>query len=109
MWLRIFTQLEMAFTSLQEGKPRQLRIGKDSIALVRRGDTFFAVSDVCTHNKESLSKGLANFKDEIICPWHNYCFDLRTGREAQERSADLNTYAVKLNDDGLWIEVPDPL
>ncbi len=107
MWVKIFTQPEQAFARLQEGKPQLLRIGNDSITLVRKGKHFFAVNDACTHNKESLSKGIVNFKDEIVCPWHNYCFDLRTGREVQERSADLRTYALRLNEEGLWIEVPD--
>ena len=107
MWIKIFTQPEQAFARLADGKPQLLRIGKDSIALVRKGNQFFAVDDLCTHIKESLSGGIVNFRDEIICPWHNYCFDLRTGREAHERSADLRTYALRLDDEGLWIELPD--
>lgn len=107
MWVKIFTQPEQAYTQLAEGKPRRLLVNRYSIALVRKGEQFFAVDDFCTHNKESLSKGHVNYRNEIICPWHNYCFDLHTGRESQQRSADLPTFAVKLNDEGLFIELPD--
>lgn len=107
MWIKIFTGPEQAFEQLTEGKPRLLLVNQYRIALARKGEVFFAVDDYCTHNKESLSKGHINYRDEIICPWHNYCFDLRTGRESQQRSADLRTFAVKCNDEGLFIEIPD--
>lgn len=107
MWVKIFTQPEKALEELAEGKPRRVLVNQYRIALVRKGEQFFAVDDFCTHNKESLSKGNVNYRNEIICPWHNYCFDLRTGRECQQRSADLPTFAVKLNNEGLFIELPD--
>jgi 3-phenylpropionate/trans-cinnamate dioxygenase ferredoxin component len=107
MWVKIFTQPEQAYAQLADGKPRLVLLDKYRIALVRKGDQFFAVDDFCTHNRESLSKGHTNYLNEIICPWHNYCFDLRTGRESQQRSADLPTFEVKLNDEGLFIALPD--
>jgi 3-phenylpropionate/trans-cinnamate dioxygenase ferredoxin component len=107
MWVKIFTQLDEAMKQLPDGKPRLVLVNDYRMAMVRKGEQFFAVDDYCTHNKESLSKGHTNFRNEIICPWHNYCFDLRTGRESQQRSADLTTYAVKLTADGLFVELPD--
>lgn len=107
MWVKIFTQPEQVLSQLDEGKPRLIKVDELHIALVRKGSLFFAVQDSCTHSKESLSRGHINYRNEIICPWHNYCFDLRTGRESQQRSADLITFNVKFNEEGLFIELPD--
>ena len=43
---------------------------------------------------------------EIECPKHNATFDYRTG-EAMRAPAcvNLNTYAVKVEGDRVWIEV----
>ena len=73
--------------------------------MVQHGGKFFAVQDSCSHNGESLSKGKINYLGEVICPWHNYCFDMQSGREISSRSADLKTYPVKIDDDGFFIGV----
>jgi 3-phenylpropionate/trans-cinnamate dioxygenase ferredoxin subunit len=70
---------------------------------VKRENQFFAVSDKCSHNGESLSKGLVNFAGEVVCPWHGHQFNLKTGREYQERSADVVTFPIREDDDGLYI------
>lgn len=92
---------------MEVNQPKLIVIGGERIALVLLKEGFLAVQDFCTHNKESLSKGQVNFRGEIICPWHGHCFDLRTGRESQQRSADLKCYPVKANEEGLFIEVND--
>jgi nitrite reductase/ring-hydroxylating ferredoxin subunit len=63
------------------------------------------VQDACPHNGESLSKGSVNHLGEIICPWHNYCFDLQTGREMLNRSGQLKVYPVKCHADGLYVGI----
>lgn len=107
MWVKIFTGTEEARAVLLPNKPQLLLLGTLRIMLVQTDGNIFAVQDFCTHNKESLSKGLVNYRQEIVCPWHGHCFDLRTGREARQRSADLITYAIREEQDGVFIEVAD--
>ncbi|MCE2733978.1 MAG: Rieske 2Fe-2S domain-containing protein, partial [Flammeovirgaceae bacterium] len=57
----------------------------------------------CTHNKASLSQGKLNAFEEIICPWHEYRFNLKTGRECAGRSADLQTWQTEKKEDGLYL------
>ncbi|MCW5910588.1 MAG: Rieske 2Fe-2S domain-containing protein [Cyclobacteriaceae bacterium] len=102
-WVKIFNSLQEAQSRLTENKPQLVVAGSIRICLVMRGDQFFAVSNRCTHNGESLSKGRVNFSNEIVCPWHGYQFDLRTGREYRQRSADLETFPVKIEADGVYI------
>jgi|SRR5690606_24410228 nitrite reductase/ring-hydroxylating ferredoxin subunit len=104
-WIKIFNTVEEAKTRLQNNKPQLVMIGEKRICLVLRNDQFFAVQDRCTHNGESLSKGTVNYLGEVICPWHNYRFSLQTGREGASRSADLKTYPVKVENDGLFIGI----
>ncbi|MBK8289922.1 MAG: Rieske (2Fe-2S) protein [Flammeovirgaceae bacterium] len=64
---------------------------------------FLAVSDRCTHNGESLSKGKVNHLGEIVCPWHGHQFNLKSGREIQERSSDLECFPVKVEQSGFYL------
>jgi len=102
-WVKIFNTSQEAFDRIAEKQPRLLVVHEKRICLVRQGDSFLAVSNSCTHNGESLSKGKLNFANEIVCPWHGYQFDLRTGREYQQRSADLETFPIKIEADGVYI------
>jgi nitrite reductase/ring-hydroxylating ferredoxin subunit len=102
-WVKFLPSGSEARERLQENKPRLLIVHGKRICLVKRENQFFAVSDKCTHNGESLSKGMVNFAGEVVCPWHGHQFNLKTGREFQERSADLVTFPIREDADGLYI------
>jgi 3-phenylpropionate/trans-cinnamate dioxygenase ferredoxin subunit len=61
------------------------------------------VEDRCTHNGESLSKGQVNYLGEVVCPWHGHRFNLVTGRESSERSGDLQTFPVRVDEEGVFV------
>jgi 3-phenylpropionate/trans-cinnamate dioxygenase ferredoxin subunit len=103
MWVKIFSDAKAASERLQENKPQLLIVNGNRICLVKRDQQFYAVSDRCTHNGESLSKGKVNYAGEIVCPWHGYHFSLQSGREWQERCADLVTFPIREEADGLYI------
>jgi nitrite reductase/ring-hydroxylating ferredoxin subunit len=104
-WVKIFSGSQEAEQRLQPGKPQLVIANGKRICLVFQGGNFYAVQDSCSHNGESLSKGHINYLGEVICPLHNYCFNLQTGRELSSRSADLRTYPVKIDDSGFFIGV----
>lgn len=104
-WVKIFSGLKEAGERISENKPQLLVIDGRRICLVKRGNHFYAVSDRCTHNGESLSKGTVNFIGEIVCPWHGHQFSLKTGREFQQRSNDLDCYPIKEEADGLYLGI----
>jgi len=104
-WIKIFASEEEAKNKLSPGKPQLLILHGKRICLVWYQDVFLAVQDSCTHNGESLSKGAINYLGEIICPWHNYRFDLRTGKACDSSSADLKTYPVKSDPSGFFVGI----
>jgi nitrite reductase/ring-hydroxylating ferredoxin subunit len=105
MWIKIFSSDVEARAKLKMNVPQLVIIGELRVVIVLLADRVVAVQDYCTHNKESLSNGKVNYAGEIICPWHGHCFNLKTGRESQQRSADLKTYAVMQHAMGLFIDV----
>jgi len=94
-----------AASRLADGKPQLLLLRGRRICLIRSGDEIFAIQDSCTHSGEPLSKGSTNYLGEVVCPGHGYCFSPKTGREAQERSSDLETFPVRADDSGVYVSV----
>jgi 3-phenylpropionate/trans-cinnamate dioxygenase ferredoxin subunit len=69
-----------ATEDLAPGEARRFDVAGHRIALVRIGDEFHAVDDVCSHEDYSLSEGEIWAEEcEIECPRHGSTFDLRTG------------------------------
>ena len=72
---------------LRDGEMLGGQIGKDKVLLVRRGEDFFAVGSECTHYHGDLTQGLL-VGDEVRCPLHHACFDLRTGEALRAPAFD---------------------
>jgi nitrite reductase/ring-hydroxylating ferredoxin subunit len=102
-WVKIFSGEQEALQRIAPNKPQLIILDGTRICLVNHGGNFYAVQDACSHNGESLSKGSLNYLGEIICPWHNYCFNMQNGREISSRSADLHTYPIKIDEAGFFI------
>jgi 3-phenylpropionate/trans-cinnamate dioxygenase ferredoxin subunit len=80
--------------------------GDKTYAIYRSpADEYFCTDGKCTHEDVHLENGLV-MQYEIECPKHNATFDYRTG-EAMRAPAcvNLNTYAVKVEGERVWIEV----
>jgi nitrite reductase/ring-hydroxylating ferredoxin subunit len=102
-WIKIFLSDAEARQRIFPDHPQLVIIANVRVCLVRHGDNFFAVQDACTHNGESLSKGKINFLGEVICPWHGYRFELKSGRACDSSSPDLKTFPIKINETGFFI------
>jgi len=75
-----------------------IQVDGEDVLIIRRGDEVFAIGAHCTHYNGPLAEGLLD-GDEIHCPWHHACFDIRTG-EALRAPALLPvaTYDVEVRE-----------
>ncbi|NOU31205.1 MAG: Rieske (2Fe-2S) protein, partial [Polyangiaceae bacterium] len=65
--------------SLPEGKATLVKQGKRRLACVRSKGAVHVLEDACPHEGHPLSMGLV--RDGVLtCPWHNWKFELDTGR-----------------------------
>jgi 3-phenylpropionate/trans-cinnamate dioxygenase ferredoxin subunit len=104
-WFKVFASESDAKHHMAQKTLQLIILNGERICLAYTQQQFFAVQDKCTHNGDSLSKGHLNHLGEVICPWHNYCFNLQSGSEAQDRSRDLKTYPIKVDESGFYIGI----
>lgn len=93
--------------SLPDGEMRQADVDGEDVLLARVGDSYFAVSNVCTHAVGWLDMGAIYPETcEVECPLHNGRFDLRTGKATAEPCVDpLPTYRAKVQNGRLLVDV----
>ncbi|WP_291727932.1 Rieske (2Fe-2S) protein [Bernardetia sp.] len=97
--IKIFNSLEEATRVIPLATSELLRVastdGKEEhICLSHTKDGFFAVQNNCSHAGAALHKGFINEQNEIVCPLHNYCFDLKTGRATLGNAKELKIYRL---------------
>ena len=59
----------------------------------------------CPHNGGPLAGGIVR-DGGVTCPWHSYCFDLRTGECRTSAGYQLRTYPVVSRAGRLFAELP---
>lgn len=101
-WIKIFNSTDESNSILMESQPRLLIVRDKRICITRFNGKLLAVQDKCTHNGESLSKGSVNYLGEIVCPWHSYRFNLKTGASLQQ-SDDLECFPIRESEEGVFI------
>jgi len=90
--------------ALPEGHMRAVYPLGVNILIARVSGKVYAVSGKCAHMACPLFTGrLAGFA--VICPCHDWRFDIRTGRFLDAPELGLTVYPVKLEADKLFINV----
>ena len=105
--LRVFDSPAKAKSVVPKDKLKKIITREYTLCLVHTKEGFFAIEDACPHMHASLSKGRVTPFNEVVCPLHSYRFDLTNGMECQNRSRDARTFSVELNEEGLFIFLPD--
>ncbi len=102
------------------GEVKSVRAGGKRIAVACLPDgSFRAVADTCPHEAARLSEGVVEsmwVADEvsaprasgercvIVCPWHNFEFDLESGHSTCEpRRMRIKTYPVEVEDGEVFL------
>lgn len=71
--------------------------------LVRVGDEFFAIEDVCSHDGQPLTNGPIE-NCSITCPRHGAKFDLRTGYPLCMPAIEkISTFEVQVRDGEIYV------
>jgi len=95
-------------TDVAPGSTKRINFDeRDPIGIYHLEDGFHAIDDICSHGGALLSMGEVE-NDAVICPFHGGSFDIRTGiAVGRPCIVPINTYAVTIVGDAVWIEVPN--
>ncbi len=105
---------------------RVVEIAGRSIGIVRVGDAFYALLNVCPHQGGPVCTGgvyprtraevvqngrLHEWYDHaapvVACPWHGWEFDIATGRCVADPARRLASYETTIVDGNVIVRLPD--
>ncbi len=90
----------------RSGTGRTVRVEGREIAVFRRGDRFYAMDDRCPHMGASLSMGKL-VGNKVQCAWHEWSFDLQTGRNEFKEWACVAIHQVRVDGDDVLVELAE--
>ena len=77
------------------------------IALFHTPSGVLACNNRCPHEGYPLREGSLDERCILTCNWHNWKFDLQSGRNLYGGEG-LRTYPVEIRDGDVWIDIQDP-
>ena len=90
---------------LPVGLGRPFRVGDKLVAVFRtRSGQVFAVDGVCPHRGGPLADGMLA-GDQVVCPYHAFRYDGRTGECDQAGRCSVATYPVEVSDGAVHVTV----
>lgn len=86
------------------GAVREVRAGSYSYAVCNVDGSIFVVSGDCPHRDGPLGHG-ALHGHTLVCPWHAWEFDVRTGECDAGPGCRIATYPSRIDNGAVYIDL----
>jgi nitrite reductase (NADH) small subunit len=100
MFTRIASRAELP----PEGEAREFEAGEKTICVAQVEGALCALDNVCLHRGGPLGQGTIE-DGKLVCPWHAWQWDPKTGQAAHNPGARVATYPIKVEGDDVLVDV----
>jgi nitrite reductase/ring-hydroxylating ferredoxin subunit len=83
---------------------KEFPCGAQTICLANVNGTYSAMENVCLHRGGPLGQGMVE-GGKVVCPWHGWAWDTKTGQAAQDSSMRVAVYPLKMEGGDVLIEI----
>ena len=91
---------------LQEGTMKLVRIEGVPVLLLKTNGEIFAIDNRCPHMGCGFSGGSID-GDVVICPCHDWRFNLKTGEYEEDKKMKLAKYEWKVKAGKIWVKIDE--
>jgi nitrite reductase/ring-hydroxylating ferredoxin subunit len=99
-FIRICAQSELP----QPGKVLEFTANGRALCVANDGGAICVLDGTCPHEGGPLGEGDLE-RGRVVCPWHAYAFDLRTGEAEDEPSLTAEVLEAKVEDGELRVKL----
>lgn len=85
-----------------EGEAREYELGERTICIAHTASGCSAMDNVCVHHGGPLGQGVVD-GEKVVCPWHGWTFDAKTGAATHNSAARVPVYPMKIEGDDVLI------
>jgi nitrite reductase (NADH) small subunit len=99
-----FTKLTTESELPPAAEAKEFLCGSKTICVANENGTLTAMDNICLHRGGPLGQGMVE-GGKVICPWHGWGWDLKTGVAVQSSSAKVAVYPLKIENGDVLIEI----
>jgi nitrite reductase/ring-hydroxylating ferredoxin subunit len=92
-----------SLSQLPPGDVTEVMTAGIPIALCNIDGEILALSGICPHHGGPLGQGAIN-GENVVCPWHAWEFNCRTGRNDYNPDLRIPTYPARLDGDDILVD-----
>jgi nitrite reductase/ring-hydroxylating ferredoxin subunit len=96
----------IAESELLEGKMKLIRAEGKQVLFIKQNGKLYVIDDRCPHMGCKFSGGSLE-GDFVVCPCHDWRFNLETGEYEKDPEYVIVTYPFKLKDGKVWVNVEE--
>ena len=89
---------------IKPGEAKVFEVNGEAVALYNVDGNFYATTNTCLHKGGPLGEGMLE-GENIICPWHGWQFNVKTGVSPVVPTAKVQTYPVKVEGNDVFVGV----
>lgn len=86
------------------GEAREVACGEKLVCVANADGAISAMDNVCPHRGGPLGQGIVE-DGKLICPWHAWAFDVKTGIAVYTANAKVDVYEIKVEGDDVLIKL----
>ena len=98
----------MKCADLEIGKSAIIEVGDKEIALFNYKGNFYAIDNTCPHRGSPLGEGRVE-EGILICPNHEWRFELKSGWCPQNPELSTEVYPIKVSDEKIYVRLEKPM
>jgi nitrite reductase (NADH) small subunit len=83
---------------------QELPCGQKNICIANVEGDYRAMENICLHRGGPLGQGMVE-GGKVICPWHGWAWDTKTGQSSQSSSTKIEVYPLKIEGGDVLIEI----
>ena len=87
-----------------DGGAREFTAGEKTVCVAKCEGTLSAMDNVCLHRGGPLGQGVIE-DGKVICPWHGWQYDPKTGAVGHNSAAKVAVYPIKVEGDDVMVEL----
>jgi nitrite reductase/ring-hydroxylating ferredoxin subunit len=91
-------------SELTPGSAKAIEVKGKMIALFNVEGTIYAIDNTCLHQGGPLGEGEL-MGEVVICPWHQWEYNVRTGEKVGNSFVKLATYPVQVEGSDIKVAV----
>ena len=94
----------MKCADLEIGKSAIIEVADKEIALFNYKGNFYAIDNTCPHRGSPLGEGRVE-EGILICPNHEWRFELKSGWCPQNPELSTEVYPIKVSDEKIYVRL----